>query len=291
MTDASPDSAAPSPSPSPPPSGGRGVSRRRLLLAGGGVVAGAAVAGAVLATGVGLPRRWRAQLNDPGGTVPPAPVGQVRLETVRSEARGQDIGLFTAVPAGHGDGAGLPVCLVLHGASATTADFERFGLPQFLTATIESGVPPFVLVGVDGGRSFWEGGGADDPQRMLRDEVPAWCEARGFDPSRIAAHGWSMGGYGSLLTAASNPGWLRAVAVLSPAVGGGTLAGLVDRLEGPRVAVWCGSDDALYDDVRDFVAEVPGGVAVAEYAPGGHTRTYWNTVTIDAFTFVGRALA
>ena len=41
----------------------------------------------------------------------------------------------------------------------------------------------------------------------------------------------------------------------------------------------------------NFVDEVPGGVAVAEYAPGAHTRTYWNTVTVDALRFVGESFA
>lgn len=268
------------------------MDRRRFVIGTGGlVVAGATGAAVLAATGeIPLPRPIRARLNDPGGTIPDAAVGRVALETVRSNARGLDVGVFTAVPAGFGDGAGLPVCLVLHGASATTADFARFGLPEFLTAAVESGAPPFALVGVDGGRSRWEGEGSDDPQRMLRDEVPAWCAERGFDPARIAAHGWSMGGYGALLLAASNPGWLRAVAVLSPAVGSGRLAPIVDRLDGGRVALWCGDDDALYGAVRDLEAAIPGGPAIAEYAPGGHTRSYWNTVTVDALSFVGRSL-
>jgi len=270
------------------------VDRRRFLTVTGGVVAAGAVGvGVLAATGeVPLPRQVRARIDDPGGTIPPdVAVGDVRLETRRSAARGTDVGFFTAVPAGYGDGAGLPICLVLHGASATTADFERFGLPQFLTVAVESGVPPFVLVGVDGGTARWEGGDGDDPQAMLRDEVPAWCVERGFDAERVAAHGWSMGGYGSLLLAGLNPGWLRAVAVLSPAVGGGTLETVLDRVDGSRTAVWCGTSDPLYDDVQGFVDRVPGGVAVAEYAPGAHTRTYWNTVTVDALRFVGQSFA
>lgn len=271
------------------------MDRRRFLTIGGGAVAAGIVgAGALVATGeLPLPRTIRARLNDPGGTIPPAPAGRVSLEIVHSEARGQDVGLFTAVPAGSGDGAGLPICLVLHGASATTADFTGFGLPGFLTATVDSGVPPFVLVGVDGDRATrWDGaGGPDDSQRMLREEVPAWCAARGFDASRIAAHGWSMGGYGSLLLAATNPGWLTALAVLSPAVGDGRLAAHVGQLDGDRIAIWCGQDDALYGAVRDLADAIPGGPAVADYAPGGHTRTYWNTVTIDALRFVGERLS
>ena len=226
----------------------------------------------------------------PTDTVPDVAVGEVSLTTRFSEARGRDVGFFTAAPAGLGDGAGLPVCLVLHGASATTADFERFGLPQFLTAAVESGVPPFVLAGVDGGRIRWESVGDDDPQAMLRDEVPMWCDELGFDSSRIAAHGWSMGGYGSLLMAALNPGWLASVAVLSPAVGGGLLASRVDQLDGDRVAMWCGTEDAVFDGVEALADEIDDGPAIAGFGPGRHTRGYWNTVTPDALRFIGESL-
>lgn len=263
-------------------------------MAGGAALGAAAVGGLAVATGlVDVPNRvsrlWEG--SGPTDTIPTAAVGAVSLTTRFSEARGRDVGFFTAVPAGFGDGAGLPVCLVLHGASATTADYERFGLPQFLTAAVESGVPPFVLAGADGGRTRWEGGGlSDHVQVMLGEEIPAWCDDRGFDTSRIAAHGWSMGGYGSLLLAANNPGWLRSVAVLSPAVGGGSLAGRVDQLDGDRVAIWCGTEDSFFGDVEAFAEEIPGGPAIAGFGPGRHTRGYWNTVTDDAFAFIGESL-
>ena len=271
----------------------RPTTRRGFLIAGGATVSVAALGGLAVATGiVEVPNRvsrlW--QGSGPTDTVPAAAVGEVSLTTRFSQTRGRDVGFFTAVPAGFGDGAGLPVCLVLHGASATTADYERFGLPQFLTVAVESGVPPFVLAGADGGRTRWEGGGNDDPQAMLRDELPAWCDELGFDASRMAAHGWSMGGYGSLLLAASHPGWLASVAVLSPAVGGGLLANRVDQLDGERVAMWCGTEDSVFDEVEALADEIDGGPAVRGFGPGRHTRGYWNTVTPDAFAFIGESL-
>lgn len=135
-----------------------------------------------------------------------------------SEARGAQVDLFTAVPAGHGTGEGLPVCLVLHGASATAADLEGFGLPRFLTAAVREGVPPFVLVGTDGGRKMWRSSGRDDPddpQRMLIEEVPVWLAERSFDWDRRAAWGWSMGGAGALLLGEAVEGALTAVAALT----------------------------------------------------------------------------
>ena len=121
------------------------VSRRTLLVAGGVGVLGVGGAAAVASGAVPVPARVRRIFAEPAvsGPVPDVPLGRERLEQVASRARGRTVGFWTAVPAGHGDGRGLPVCLVLHGASATTADFSRFGLGRFLTAAVRVGVPPF----------------------------------------------------------------------------------------------------------------------------------------------------
>lgn len=236
--------------------------------------------------------RRRFEDKGPDGVIPDVAEGQVRLERVRSVARRRTIGLFSAVPDGHGAGKGLPVCLVLHGASATTADFRRFGLGRFLTAAARAGVPPFVLVGADGGRTSWEGDGVgDDPQRMLREELPAWCAERGFDAARMAAYGWSMGGYGGLRLLQTWPDGPRAVAALSPAVSDGdaVLSG-AGTLPGRRVGLWCGRSDAFFPAVRTLATRIPQGPAVAAWDKGGHTRVYWDRITPDAFRFVGTAL-
>ncbi len=271
------------------------VNRRTLLL--GAVGAGVAVTGAGvgLATGV-LPGagHLRRALADqgPAGVIPDVPAGRTTLEKVRSAARGRDVGLFTAVPEGHGAGAGLPVCLVLHGASATTDDYQRFGLAKILTAAVRAGAPPFVLVGADGGETFWSGGTGDDPQAMLRGELPVWCEARGFDPGRTALYGWSMGGFGALRFAELSPGKARAVSALSPAVrADDAVFGGVNALVGRRTALWCGDSDALSPAVHALAALVPGGPEITSWDKGAHTRDYWNRVTPAAFSFIGARLA
>lgn len=257
------------------------------------------VAGAALATGqagqewtrgwTALSRRWQDQ--GPDGVVPVAPQ-RVSLELVYSRARRREVGLFTAVPATSDAGANLPVCLVLHGASATTADMPGFGLGRFLTAAVRAGAAPFALVGVDGGVSRWTGGTGDDPQAMLVEEVPQWCSARGLDPSRIAVHGWSMGGYGALLLAERGGLPLRAVAAFSPALSAGDeVEANVDRLRGTRVGIWCGRSDPFFGRVQAFASAVPGGAALTQWGPGGHTRKYWNRVTPAAFAFLAQALA
>ena len=268
--------------------------RRRTVLTAAGAGAVAAVVGAVGADLLPVPGRVDRLLGggpDPTAGIPTSAPGQVRLEQRDSKARGRQVGFFSAVPAGHGDGRGLPVYLVLHGASATTADFRRFGLGRFLTAAVTAGCPPVVLAGADGGRTFWAGDGAgDDPQRMLRDELPVWCAELGFDSRRLAVYGWSMGGHGALRYAEQGPA-PRAVAALSPAVRGGdpVFTGL-DRLAGTPVGLWCGLQDPLLGPVQALAAQLRPAPEVASWQPGGHTREFWNRVTPAAFELVGRHL-
>ena len=266
------------------------VSRRTLLL-------GAGAGGAAVLGGAGyvlMPDRLRNRLpwtEDP--YIPDAAEGVVRLESVRSEARGRDVDLFTAVPAGHGDGAGLPVVVVLHGASATASDFQPFGLGRFLTAAVEGGAPPFVLAGADGGVLRWEPdpNSADDPQRMVLTEMPQWLAERGFDADRRALWGWSMGGYGCLRTAEAQPGWARAVAAFSPALSQDeAVVDDADLLAGLPLGLWCGTEDSYYPAVMAFEAALPQPPDIASYSEGGHTRYYWNDHTLDAFEFLAARL-
>jgi pimeloyl-ACP methyl ester carboxylesterase len=252
--------------------------RRRVLLAGG-------LAG--LATGAGA-YRWRA---DPDPVLPSAPPGDERLVRRDSVARGRPVDFWTAVPHGHGDGRGLPVCLVLHGGSKTPADFPALGLSRFLTDAVRRGAAPFVLAGATGDRLAWRPSGADDPQRMVHEEIPAWCAERGFDARRLAAWGWSMGGYGSLLLAETFPGFVRAVAAFSPAVRAGdsvfTHAG---QLHGTPVGLWCGTRDGLLDDVRELARVLPTPPAAGGWTTGRHNFSYWSTVIPAAFDFVAAHL-
>jgi len=275
-----------------------GTMTRRALV-GGGVFA--VVGAGAVASGVVPGRsRLKADLKDqyhawfsPHPHIPDVPEGQTRLEQVRSQARGKTVDLFTAVPHGHGDGAGLPVCVILHGVSATPKDYQAFGLGKFLTAAVERGAPPFLLAGADGGVLYWEPdpAGGDDPQKMMTDEMPRWLATRGFDARRIAAWGWSMGGYGVLRLGEVRPGWLRAVAAFSPDVTHSTGVANDDGVyRTTPLGVWCGRSDPLYDDVRAFVVGLPRRPQVLSYGDGAHTRAYWDSVTLPAFAFVAGEL-
>ena len=248
---------------------------------------GAAVGSAAAIAGV----RMRDSGNVPV-VLPSAPPGEERVERRHSAARGRDVDFYTAVPDGHGDGRGLPVCLVLHGGSKRPADFAEVGLGRFLTDAVRRGGEPFVLAGATGDRLAWQPDGRDDPQRMVREELPAWCAERGFDAERLAAWGWSMGGYGALLLAETFPGFVRSVAAFSPAVtpGDAVFAGAA-RLAGTPVGLWCGRDDDLYPDVRALQKALPSEPSAGGYRDGRHNFGYWATEIPDAFDFVAGTLA
>jgi len=283
--------SAPASAPEPVRGASQDLTRRRLLtgLVGLGGLAAAGGVGYALA-----PPRLKARLGiGPDPFIPNAAEGQVSLETVPSQARGQAVQLFTAVPDGYGDGAGLPVVVVLHGASATAADFQPYGFARFLTAAVEGGAAPFVLAGADGGVLRWEPdpGSGDDPQTMVIDEMPEWLADRGFDAERRALWGWSMGGYGSLRIAELYPRWARAVAAFSPAIASDDPV-MADAavLAGVPLGVWCGTDDSFYEPVRQFVAALSEPPGISSFEEGGHTHFYWNEQILEAFGFLARHL-
>jgi pimeloyl-ACP methyl ester carboxylesterase len=254
--------------------------RRRTFLALGATAAG--VAGMV---------GYRSRSGQLEPVIPHAPVGDERLERRESDARGRLVDFYTAVPAGHGTGRGLPVCIILHGGSKTAADFAALGFGRFLTDAVRRGKPPFVLAGATGDRLWWRPDGGDDPQRMVREEIPRWCRQRGFDPSRVALLGWSMGGYGALLLAEAYPGFARAVVALSPAVRPGdeifTAAG---QLRGTPVGLWCGRQDGLLDNVQALAKALPEPPAAGSFTEGRHNFGYWSRCLPAGMDFVSEAL-
>lgn len=272
------------------------ISRRGLLGAGIGVAATGGVGAAAWSAAPGGAKyrlKERFGLN-PDPYVPHVPEGQVRIDTVTSATMGE-LPLFVAVPEGHGDGAGLPVLVVLHGSSATVADFRGFGFARFATAAALAGFPMAVVGTEDGPVGWTPSGYGDDPQAMLRDEMPGWLADRGLDSSRLGLWGWSRGGLGALEFAVANPGWARALALFSPAVHAGTpLIGRARDLGEVPVGLWCGAQDAFNDGAKDLartLTEAGTPLHASVLTDGGHTRQYWNDQTLPMMRWLGPHLA
>lgn len=235
----------------------------------------------------------------PPGHKPPVRASPDDHPTGRATASGSS-------PSG-GGGSGLGVCVVLHGRGD---DAERsislLRLDEHLAAAALSGVPPFVIVAVDGGETYWHRrASGDDPERMILDEVRPRLAETGLRMSRLALMGWSMGGYGALLVARRHPDLVVAVAASSPAMWhsyGASAPGAFDsasdfaahRVLGtppaPGVAyrIDCGDGDPFSAVSRQAVRDL----RAREYSfgAGGHTAGYWRGVAPAQLAFVGHAL-
>ena len=189
------------------------------------------------------------------------------------------------------------------------------GFARFVAAAVRRGEsPPYAVVGVDGGVSYWHRRrtGEDRLSMLLRELVPL-CARRfelGGGGRKRAVIGWSMGGYGALLAAEIEPRLFAAVVAVSPAVwtsyaammlgprdafdGAADFArydviGHAGRLAGVNLRVDCGRQDPFYGYVTHLDAALPeppsGG-----FSAGGHDQDYWSRVAPAEAEFIGRAL-
>ncbi|WP_211762238.1 alpha/beta hydrolase [Kutzneria sp. CA-103260] len=263
------------------------ISRRALLVGGGVGTAGLAVGAVVERTRLRRILGW----TGPDGVVPSVPPDPVSVTRRQSSARGCSVDVVTMNGT-----AGFPVCVVLHGRGNTARGMITLGLPQFLAAAKAR----FTMVAVDGGDSYWvPRTPSDDPQRMLREELPGWLRDLGLGEAR-AVLGISMGGFGGLVyaRAAGLP-----AAVLSPALfrswdDAATVGAFASEAQWSsyeplrhsppsRLGVWCGEEDPFCDAARELAPHAE----VAAFDHGEHTDGYWRRVLPDAIGYLGKVLA
>lgn len=286
---------------------GVGLSRRAMLTATVGLVAGLAASG-VASTGSLSAEVDLLRSTATNGISPVSARGVVRRERVFSQARGREVALVTITPAGVRP-AGLPVCVGLHGRHGDAMALVAGGLPGFLsTAVAQRAIPPFAVVALDGGNSYWhEHTAGDDPMAMLMDELPHWLAAHGLQPLPFAATGVSMGGFGALHYARVRQERavpLSAVGVIAPALittwremrKRGAFDNPQDwarydplrnlpALGSVPIAVWCGTEDPFIEGARRFIAS--GRVQESTLGPGGHDDAYFRRAWPEAIRFIG----
>lgn len=210
-----------------------------------------------------------------------------------SAARG-GINTHWAIARPPGQTAPLRPVIALHGKGSDAATVMAGGVEQGLAQAVDAGLPPFAVVAVDGGGSYWHRrSSGEDSGAMVLTELLPLLDAQGLDTSRVAFLGWSMGGYGALLLGARlGAARTAAIAAVSPALWlspGATAPGAFDgpadfaandvfglpELGSIPIRVDCGTSDPFYSATQAFVAQLPNPPA-GGFSPGGHDGSFWS---------------
>ncbi len=186
--------------------------------------------------------------------------------------------------------AAQPLVIALHGYGGD-ADWA------FSSAHIERHVAAtgLALATVDGGNLYWHARKSGvDPSRVVVEELLPLMGGKGVAVDRVGLIGWSMGGYGALLTATTlGRGRVGGVAAASAALwqspedsASGAFDGREDfvrhdvfsatalsTLRGIPVRLDCGRDDPFIVANRALAHDLPD--AAATFDKGGHTEEYW----------------
>jgi len=281
------------------------LSRRAVLRLGAGAAAGAAgafafgtlleshvtVAGPNVAmTGVGAPLLPSPPLEPAAAAAAPTMV----TGSFVSAARG-GVPTNWAIARPPGQTKPLRPVIALHGKGSDAATVMAGGVEQGLAQAVNAGLPPFAVVAVDGGGSYWhKRASGEDSGAMVLDELIPMLGSQGLDTSRVAFIGWSMGGYGALLLGARlGPALTAAITAVSPALwlsSGATAPGAFDgsddfaansvfglpALASIPIRTDCGDSDPFYAATKQFIAQLPNPPA-GGFSPGGHDGAFWSS--------------
>lgn len=257
------------------------VTRRAALRLGVGA------AGAVGLFGLGAGRH-PGQSRATGNTYPTRESGSF----VSAARGGVETNWIIARPPGQ-SGPLRPV-IALHCKDGDAAWVMDLGVEEELAKLAASGRPPFAVVAVDGGNTYWRrhSSGEDSGAMVLGELIPMLAE-KGLDTTRVGFMGWSMGAYGALLLGSQlGPARTAGICAISPAIYMtyfGAPAGAFDSVDDwrtnsvfnlvPRLAriplrVDCGTGDSFAYATKSFIGQLnppPAG----GFSPGGHDVSYW----------------
>ncbi len=183
--------------------------------------------------------------------------------------------------------------IALHGKDGSANMMLDIGVVDGLAQLVKEGKPPFAVVGVDGGNTYWHrrASGGDSGAMVLEELLPM-LSSMGFDISRVGFMGWSMGGYGALhLGAKLGPSRTAGICAVSPALFTsftGSTPGAFDSYDDwvqnsvmglPALSqiplrVDCGTGDRFYLATRQFVNQLKKPPA-GSFSAGGHDMSYW----------------
>jgi S-formylglutathione hydrolase FrmB len=178
------------------------------------------------------------------------------------------------------------------------------GIVDGLAHVVQAGKPPFAVVSVDGGDTYWHrrASGTDSGAMVLNELLPVLA-SQGLDTSRVGFMGWSMGGYGALLLGARlGPQRTAGICAVSPALWTSyvpTDDGAFDSsydwvnnsvfglpaLASIPIRVDCGTSDRFCDATRQFVTQL-GRPVSGSFSPGGHDASYWRRQLPDELAWM-----
>jgi S-formylglutathione hydrolase FrmB len=183
--------------------------------------------------------------------------------------------------------------IALHGKDGNAGQMLEIGVEDGLAQLVNEGKPPFAVVGVDGGNTYWHKRAAGgDSGAMVLEELLPLLASMGMDTSRVGFMGWSMGGYGALrLGAMLGPSRTAGICAISPALYTsftGSAPGAFDSyddwvqnsvvglpaLNQIPLRVDCGVFDRFNFATRQFVSQLKKQPA-GSFALGGHDVDYW----------------
>lgn len=294
------------------------LSRRAALGLGASAVCGAF--GACGLATLLAPRTSRAMPASAGGTDiplapaaprnPPPPVQPAPTMATGSFISAARAGVSTrwAIARPPGQTRPLRPVIALHGKGGDASSVMAGGVEQGLAQAVNAGLPPFAVVAVDGGGSYWhKRASGEDCGAMVLNELIPLLDTQNLDTSRVAFLGWSMGGYGGLLLGGRlGPTRTAAICAVSPALWlseGAAAPGAFDgaddwsansvfglpALESIPIRVDCGEDDPFYAATKRFVAQLPSPPA-GGFSPGGHNDAFWSAQLPTELTWIAPLL-
>jgi hypothetical protein len=285
------------------------MSRRTLLRLGAGAALGATgaygldiafhartshatpIAGPISRAATHAPLAPPAPPLEPPAPTQPAPT--MVTGSFVSAARG-GVSTNWAIARPPGQTKALRPVIALHGKGSDASTVMAGGVEQGLAQAVNAGLPPFAVVAVDGGGSYWhKRASGEDSGAMVLDELIPMLPGQGLDTSRVAFLGWSMGGYGALLLGGRlGAPRTAAICAVSPALWLSSGAAAPGAFDGPDdfaansvfgmpalasipIRVDCGNSDPFCDATRQFVAQLPHAPS-GGFSPGGHDASFWS---------------
>ena len=283
------------------------LSRRAVLRLGVGAAAGAA--GAYALGGLVAPRPssrarrspWRRRRpTGPARTAGPVPRPQPpddghRIVRLR-RARRRD------APTGRSPGrrarprrCGPVIALHGKGSDAATRDGRRRRAGPGRRPSA-AGLPPFAVVAVDGGGSYWhKRASGEDSGAMVLDELIPMLGEQGLDTSRVgvprlvdgrlrraAARRPARAGphRGDLARSARRCGCRRVrrrrARSTAPTTSPPTACSGLPALASIPIRIDCGNSDPFYSATQAFIAQLPNPPA-GGFSPGGHDGAFWSS--------------